>query len=107
MGSILRVPVCVCSEDEAFSAFAGNGIRTFAAVIDRDAVSLSECGFSDRTAVLIGNEGNGLSESTVSRCDEKITIKMHGTVESLNAAMAAGIIMWELMRGQSDGADYE
>ena len=46
--------------------------------------------------LVIGNEGNGLSPEVVSCCDEKITIKMRGNTESLNAAMAAGIIMWQM-----------
>ena len=43
-------------------------------------------------------EGNGLDSETAMECSERITIKMSGNAESLNAAMAAGIIMWELMR---------
>ena len=104
MGSILRVPLCVCTEDEAFAAFEANGIRSYAAVIDSDALSVTECGFGKGCAVLIGNEGSGLSEETSSRCTERMTIKMHGRINSLNAAMAAGIIMWELS-GRGECAD--
>ena len=47
---------------------------------------------------MIGNEGNGLSDYDASLADIPLTIKMHGTINSLNAAMAAGIIMWELSK---------
>lgn len=99
MGALMRMPVCEVSEDEMFAAFAGKNIRTFASVVSGDAVSVKECGFSGGAAVLIGNEGSGLTAETSEKCSERITIKMHGTAESLNAAAAASILMWELMNG--------
>ncbi len=104
MGSLFRVNICVCGEDEAFAAFEENGMISYAAVIDSDAVPVTECDFSGGAAVLIGNEGRGLSPETASRCTERMTIRMHGRINSLNAAMAAGIIMWELSgRGEMHG----
>ena len=47
---------------------------------------------------IIGNEGNGVSKDIIDACDEKITIKMQGRAESLNAAAAASITMWELVK---------
>lgn len=49
-------------------------------------------------ALLIGNEGNGLSEKLTEAADEKIIIPMKGGAESLNAAMAAGILLFEAAR---------
>ena len=54
--------------------------------------------FSDGGAIFIGNEGNGLPKETVEKCGRKVTIKMSGNTDSLNAAMATGIMMWELMK---------
>lgn len=96
MGSLFRLNVSEVDFEEIFPLFEERGVPTYAAVVDGSAVSLTECGFSGGGAVLIGNEGNGLPESAAERCTEKITIKMKGNVNSLNAAMAAGIIMWEL-----------
>jgi TrmH family RNA methyltransferase len=48
--------------------------------------------------VFVGNEGNGMSESTIAACDQTVTIPMEGRAESLNAAVAASILMWELVR---------
>lgn len=98
MGSLFRLPVFDLALEDAFDLFRIHDIKTFAAVIDSDAVSLSDCVFLGGCAILIGNEGNGLPSDVVSLCDDKLTIKMRGTVNSLNAAMAAGIIMWELMK---------
>ena len=54
-------------------------------------------------AVVIGNEGNGLPEEVSAACDRRVTIPMHGTIESLNAAMAAGIILWEVQKAAAAG----
>ncbi len=100
MGSIFRVPVADSGIETALEAMKGNGIITYAAVIDGSALSLSECSFSPGAAVLIGNEGNGLPDELAVKCDRRLTIKMSGNVNSFNAAMAAGIIMWEMTKNK-------
>lgn len=98
MGSLFRMKICLCSEEDAFAAFDKNGIASYAAVIDSDAVSVTDVSFGGNSVVLIGNEGNGLPQEVSDRCTERITIKMHGNINSLNAATAASIIMWELTK---------
>lgn len=101
MGSAFRVnhyvydDVGVLLED-----FRRNGITTYAAVVDspNDVRAESYVGGS---AIVVGNEGNGLPAEVVQQCDKTITIKMRGSIDSLNVAMAAGIIMWKL------GDNYE
>ena len=60
--------------------------------------SFYEQDYRKGTAFLIGNEGNGLSEQLTDLSEHKIKIPMKGQVESLNAAMAAGILMYETLR---------
>lgn len=98
MGSLFRLNVSEVSFEEIFPIFEQRGVPSYAAVIDRDAVSLTDCDFSEGGVVLIGNEGNGLPENITKACEKKLTIKMNGNINSLNAAMAAGIIMWELVK---------
>ncbi len=98
MGSLFRMSISETKTEEIFRVFAENNVPTYAAVIDSDAVSLTDCDFSGGGAVLIGNEGNGLPKEISGMCTERITIRMQGNVNSLNAAMAAGIIMWELTK---------
>lgn len=50
-------------------------------------------------ALVIGNEGNGVSEEMLELADIKVTIPMHGEIESLNAAVSAAILMYETIRG--------
>ena len=54
--------------------------------------------FADGDVVIIGNEANGLSEKTVQGAYKTVTISMRGRAESLNAASAAAIALWELTR---------
>lgn len=97
MGSVFRVDIAVENDtDSLFEALKNGGVTTSAAVIDTDAESVVGCGFEGSQAVFIGNEGNGLPHEIALRCDRRITIPMNGNVNSLNAAMAAGILMWEL-----------
>lgn len=101
MGSLFRVPVCdELSYAEAISLFKNSSVKTYAAVVDKDAESLRGFQFPKSCAVVIGNEGNGLTREDADRCDGKITIKMSGSIESLNAASAATIFLWELMKGE-------
>ncbi|MBR4224847.1 MAG: RNA methyltransferase [Oscillospiraceae bacterium] len=97
MGSIMRVALCHASFEQAVAELKAVGHTVYAAVID-DGAALGSFRFAERSAVIIGNEGNGIPPEHVKLADMPITIKMHGTIDSLNAAMAAGIIMWELSR---------
>ena len=55
--------------------------------------------FTNRVcAVIIGNEANGILDETKANADYLVTIPMQGRVESLNAAVAASISMWEMMK---------
>ena len=99
MGSLFRVNVIDdCNFKEILACMRERNIAVYGAVVDSDAFSLTECDFSRGAAVVIGNEGNGLSSDESALCDHRLTIKMQGNINSLNAAMAAGIIMWEMLR---------
>ena len=101
MGSLFRVPVCdKLSYADVIALFKNSSVKTYAAVVDKDAESLRGFAFPDSCAVVIGNEGNGLTKEDADLCDGKITIKMSGSIESLNAASAATIFLWELMKGE-------
>lgn len=101
MGSVFRVKIFSEPDtDIIFSELSGKNIKSFASVIDSDAVSINNISLKGGCAVFIGNEGNGLPEDVSEKCTGKITIPMHGTINSLNAAMACGILMWEMKRNE-------
>lgn len=99
MGAIFRAPVCRIQDTAGFLAHCReNGIPTCAAVVDRDAKLLGQFDFSGGAVVLIGNEGNGLPREVSAQCTEKLTIPMSPDSNSLNAAMAAGLFLWEMAK---------
>ena len=98
MGSIYRVPhFYVPDAAELLRECERRGIASYAAHL-RGTKTYTDCGYRRGTAFVIGNEGNGITEETASACRELIRIPMMGQVESLNAAMAAGILMFEASR---------
>ena len=98
MGSVYRVPVFV-SEDlnEDIQKLKSHGISLYAAHL-KGRASYGEPDYNKGTAFLIGNEGDGLTEETASLADCLIRIPMEGSVESLNAAIAAALLMYEVHR---------
>lgn len=99
MGALFRLPVKVCKNLEDEIALCKSvGIMSFATVPDRDAEDITKTDFGKGALCVIGNEGNGVSKEIIDACDKKITIKMQGRAESLNAAAAASITMWELVK---------
>ena len=101
MGGVFRLPLYLCGEfDAVLPRLADNGYTTVACVVDETAAAVQSLSLGDGTVVLIGNEGNGLQEKTVNACTIRATIPMLGRAESLNASMAAGIVFWEMMRGE-------
>ena len=66
---------------------------------DDTAVRLGQIALGPDDAVMVGNEGHGLSVAAIEACTDKIYIPMAPGVESLNAGVAASILLWELYRG--------
>ncbi len=102
MGAIFRLPVYISdnlSEDIDF--IKSKGVTVFGAHLDgKDFYSKD---LTKACAFLIGNEGNGLSDDISAKADELIRIPMCGKVESLNAAMSAGVISYEVLRQRRFG----
>ncbi len=100
MGSALRVDIMITDTlSNAAEVLKNAGIKLYASVIDKDAVSVVDADYQCGCAVVLGNEGNGMPPQDVDLCDERITIKMHGNTNSLNVATAGSIILWEMCRG--------
>lgn len=97
MGAIFRMPFIIVDDFEpVLEQLKKAGIRTFAAHLDGEPFYRQD--YRGGCAFFIGNEGNGLSEKLTARADRKIKIPMKGQVESLNAAVAATVLMYETLR---------
>ncbi len=100
MGTIFRMPFCFYEDtEELIGAFREKNVKSYAAYLD-ESQRYDKMNFAADKAVafFIGNEGNGLRRETALNCDERIIIPMGGKLESLNAAMAATILMYEAAR---------
>lgn len=101
MGSIFRVPfLYVDNLEEAILKMHERGIHTYAAHLAGKKY-YDSFSFREGTAFLIGNEGNGLSRELAEAAGEYLKIPMEGKVESLNAAIAASLLMYEAHRQRS------
>lgn len=98
MGSIYRMPV-IYVEDllELLDTFKEKGIKSYAAHLEGKN-SYDQESYVGGTAILIGNEGNGLRDEVSQKADIWVQIPMKGQVESLNAAIAASVLMFEVAR---------
>ena len=99
MGSVYRVPVLYVDsiEEEVLPMLKTHGTTTYAAHLKGEN-NYDQEDYGKGTAFFIGNEGNGLSDELTACADTLIKIPMAGQVESLNAAMASGILMYEAAR---------
>lgn len=100
-GSIFRLPGITICEDHLFHELAQRKIRTLAAVASQGD-SLARHDLTRPSALIIGNEGSGIPEEILRRADARVTIPMPGPVESLNAAIAASILLYEAARQRSN-----
>ncbi|MEG2372624.1 MAG: RNA methyltransferase [Hydrogenoanaerobacterium sp.] len=98
MGSAFRVKICRTKNLAGLLHSCNKTHATFAATLNEKAVSLRACSFAGSAIVAIGNEGNGLSQCVIDACSKSLIIDMKGGAESLNAAVAASIILWEMSK---------
>ncbi len=99
MGTIFRQPLSVVQNEAEFaSAIKAASCELFAAALDRDAKKLGSFSMPERVCFAIGNEGHGLSSEFIKMCSGTAFIPMTDGCESLNAAMAATVLMWEMQR---------
>lgn len=103
MGAVFKQPFMIVDDFAGFVAECNaKKIKTLACALKEDSKSLTQISLSYENGMiaLIGNEGKGLSEDVINLCNESIIIPMKAGVESLNASVAASIIMWEMSKAR-------
>ncbi len=98
MGGVFRLAVETRETEEVITFLKQAGVKVWAAALSPDAVPPQQADLKAGSAVVIGNEGRGLTSELVALCKGIIQIPMVPGNESLNAAMAAGILLWEMAR---------
>lgn len=100
MGACFRLPVWRGEHQAVAALLKASGIPLYATALREDTEDVRQVDLSD-AAVVIGSEGRGISEELLGLCEKALKIPMEERCESLNAAMAATIILWEGWRGKT------
>ena len=97
MGAAFRCPVWTCGVEKLGDLLKESGLPLYGAALRNDTADAREVDLS-RCAIAIGSEGRGLSQTVLDLCDQTVLIPMRAHCESLNAAAAATVLLWEMAR---------
>ena len=97
MGAIFREKIIHCSVDEARALAERNHLKFYGAALSDRAADIRTLSLQN-AVVAVGSEGRGLSAELLRQCDGELIIPMSPGSESLNAAVAASIVLWEMAR---------
>ena len=97
MGAVFRCPVWTVGVEELSALLKRSGIPLYGAALREDTLDARQADYS-RCAIAIGSEGRGLTDAVLAVCDRTIKIPMSEHCESLNAAAAATVLLWEAAR---------
>ena len=102
-GSVFRLPLVQSSAAQAFAGLRTAGLRVWTTSV-HEASPLPAADLAGPTALIIGNEGNGVPDQIAAEADATLTIPCPGPVESLNAAIATSILLYEASRQRASVA---
>jgi TrmH family RNA methyltransferase len=97
MGAVFRCPVWSCDLEALQNLLTASALPLYGAALRDDTVDVRAADYS-RCALAIGSEGKGLSQALLEACDRTVKIPMRDHCESLNAAIAASVLLWEATR---------
>lgn len=101
MGAVFRLKAWELEPDELTALCRRSGAALVGTALREDTVSLKELP-AGPCAMVIGSEGHGISQEMLEACDLTVKIPMKPTCESLNAAVAASVLLWERWRSAAD-----
>ena len=104
-GSVFRLPLLLVSEEECFSHLRAVGIKIWTTAV-QGAGPADHIDLAGPVALVIGNEGNGVPEELAAQANGAVTIPCPGAVESLNAAVAVSVLLYEASRQRAALASH-
>ncbi|MBQ3436119.1 MAG: 23S rRNA (guanosine(2251)-2'-O)-methyltransferase RlmB [Bacilli bacterium] len=100
-GALLNTNVIMVSNiANAINVLKKDGFWVVGTTLADDSLDYREVDYSGRIALVIGNEGKGISDIVSKACDYRVKIPMRGTINSLNASVASGIMIYEVIRNR-------
>ncbi|MCB2205913.1 RNA methyltransferase [bacterium] len=93
--------------EKCFEALREEGFRIYASHLTKHAIGLHDIDFSQKTAIILGNEHRGVSEEACALSDGVYFIPMMGMVESLNVSVAAAVSLYEALRQRNEAGLYD
>jgi TrmH family RNA methyltransferase len=99
MGSLFHLPIITASLEEWIPRLKGAEYKIIATSLETDQL-FSEINYSDKCAIIVGNEGNGVRRGILDLSDVKVKIPIYGKAESLNVGVAASLLLYEARRGR-------
>jgi TrmH family RNA methyltransferase len=98
MGALFRLPVFSLPLAQAVESLQRQGARLLVSSLHEKSLAYDEAEYSGKTVIVIGNEGRGVSAEMLAKANSLVHIPLYGRAESLNAAVAAGILVYEAQR---------
>ena len=98
VGCLFSIPIAIATNKEVFSFLKSNDIKLFSAALSENAKAYTEENYTVATAIAVGTEDIGLTDSWCKQSENHIVIPMLGVNDSLNLSVAAGIILFEALR---------
>lgn len=95
MGSILNMNILYLETDTLLSLLKEKEYKIEVTALEKDSIEYTKMNLGEKNAIVFGSEGDGVSEEFLKECDEKLIIPIYGIAESLNVAMACGIILYK------------
>lgn len=100
-GALNNIPVCKTEKlSQAISYLKNMGLKIVAAS-EKGSIKLMDADLSGPLAIVMGDEGEGVSEKVLNLCDEVVLIPIVGSVDSLNVSVSAGVMLYETVRQNS------
>ncbi|MGL6099858.1 MAG: TrmH family RNA methyltransferase, partial [Fusobacteriaceae bacterium] len=96
MGSIFSMNLIYMEESDILSLLEEREYKSFVTALAKDSIDYNMVKLVNRNAIVFGNEGQGVSDNFLKIADNKVIIPIYGTAESLNVAVASGIMLYKV-----------
>lgn len=95
------------SSTQCIETLKNEGFKIYGSILSEDAENIYDLDFTEKIAIVMGNENRGISEEITSACDKHIYIPMRGMIQSLNVSVATAVILYEAQRQRALKGMYE